>query len=205
MLLISCNKERIVGSGSVQNDQRTLSNFKKIEISGNTDVFIKQGAIFKVEAKAYSNLLTYFETKVEGEVLKSGYKSGTNIQNDNSELNITMPVLNGLFVYGNSEVTATGNFTNVKNFDIRITGKSTVNLQEASADNVTINLNGNGIIHAFGFDSNNAVLNVTGNGIIELTVVEKLKVKITGNGIVYYKGNPVITSDITGTGRIEKR
>jgi hypothetical protein len=180
----SCEKENLVGSGSTQTEVRTLTGFSKIEVEGSTAVDVLLGADFKVSIKAYSNLLPQLETKVVGDILKIGFKSGVNVTNDNSAATITLPVLSGFYTNGNSLITIkSGNTTN---FDATIIGTS--------------------IIKAFDYAVQNANIKIEGSGLVELAVANKLQAKITGSGNIYYKGNPTtIKTDITGTGKVEKR
>jgi len=96
LTLISCSKERITGNGSVITETRNINNFKSVSVSGSTNVYITEGAVFKVEVKGYNNLLPYFETKLVNTTLELGYKENTNVRNDNTEVFITMPVLESL-------------------------------------------------------------------------------------------------------------
>lgn len=183
-LLASCKKETITGNGNTVTEQRAVSDFSKIEVEGKTSVTIAQGPVFAVTARAYSNLLPILETKVTGNILRVGYKNGSNVNNDNSAVMITMPYLYGLSSTGNSEVTITNGTTT--NFEASITGASKIN--------------------AFNFTVQNANLSIEGSGSVEISVTDYLKAKILGSGNVLYKGNPTsVTADITGTGRVEKQ
>lgn len=42
------------------------------------------------------------------------------------------------------------------------------------------------------------------NGSVKVNVYEELKASITGSGDVYYSGNPIIISNIKGTGNLIK-
>jgi hypothetical protein len=181
-ILTSCEKEKISVEESIKTEQRSVSGFSKIEVQGNTNLIIKQGNSFKVEATAYGNLLPLLETKVTGDNLKIGYKSGSVINNDNSEVAITMPVLNKLNTSGQGSITIQNGATS--KFEANIIGAST--------------------IKAFGFSAQNATVKVEGSGTAELSVTDNLQAKIIGSGKVIYKGNPKsVTSDITGSGKVQ--
>lgn len=179
----SCKKENVIGNGNTQTELRPLTGFSKIEVEGSTDVTVTQGSSFKVEVKAYSNLLPQLETKVVNGVLKIGYKTGTSVSNDNSEVSITMPALTKFTASGNSKVTITSG--SADSFEAMITGSATID--------------------AFGFTAKDARITIDGSGDTKLSVTEKLYAKITGSGTVYYKGNASVTSDITGSGRVVKQ
>ena len=180
---LSCEKEVIVGSGSISTEQRSVANFTKIEVQGRTAVTVQYGTNFKVEVKAYQNLLPVLETKLVGDALQIGYKSNVSVTNDKSEVIVTMPFLTRFSTTGDSEIKILSGAAN--DFEAFITGSSRLN--------------------AFGFTAKNVKINIEGNGFASISVVDRLKVNITGSGTVYYKGNPLVTSIITGTGRVEKR
>lgn len=183
LVLCSCEKEIIVGSGMIQSEQRPLANFTKVEVQGKTGITVVYGTNFKVEVKAFQNLLPVLETKLLGNVLQIGYKPGVSISNDKSEVIITMPFLTRFSTTGDSDVKIISGAAN--DFEVYITGSSRLN--------------------AFGFTAKNARIEIEGAGFASISVIDRLKVKITGNGTVYYKGTPLVTSVITGTGKVEKR
>lgn len=181
--LTSCEKENIIGSGPIETQQRTAFGFTKVDVNGTSSVNITYGTSFKVEVRGYSNLLSSLETKVNGDVLTVGYKNGTSITNDNSQVFITMPLLTKLSTTGDSRVNINSGTAN--NFEAIITGAST--------------------IEGPGFTAKNANVTIEGSGSAAFTVTDRLHAKITGSGVVYYKGNPTVTSQIIGSGTVIKR
>ncbi|MEM9328498.1 MAG: DUF2807 domain-containing protein [Bacteroidota bacterium] len=69
---------------------------------------------------------------------------------------------------------------------------------------LSINLAATGDLEAFELPVTNAYVNVaqSGVGIVEIDVADSLRVDISGPGIVRYKGAPVITTNITGSGSL---
>ena len=57
ILLIACNKQKVTGSGNIVTEQRNVSNFYSVKVIGSSKVYISQGLIFNVTAKAYENIL----------------------------------------------------------------------------------------------------------------------------------------------------
>jgi hypothetical protein len=182
-MLTSCTKENLTGSGGIQTENRNIAGFTKIDIAGRTGVTITTGSSFKVSVKGYNNLLPAFETKLIGNTLKLGFKTGTSINNDNTEVNITMPVLAGIISKGSSNIT----------------------IGSGSTDEFAATINGSSEINAFGMQANKAALEINGSGTIRLSVKDLLTAKISGSGVIYYKGNPSVNSSITGSGRLQKQ
>ncbi|MBL0200765.1 MAG: DUF2807 domain-containing protein [Chitinophagaceae bacterium] len=118
--LLSCSKERISGNGSTITETRNISNFTAISASGSTNVYINQGAAFRVEVKGYSNLLPYYETRLVNNSLQVGYKQNENVKNDNVEVFITLPVLNVLALSGSGSITTTGAFDGNIDFNVTV-------------------------------------------------------------------------------------
>jgi Putative auto-transporter adhesin, head GIN domain len=203
--IASCTKDRITGNGTITTQQRSLSNFAKVKLDGASDVFIKQGSTYSVEVKAYSNLLPFIETNVTGDVLIIKNRSNTILRNDNTQVFITMPVLNGLFVNGAGNINTSGNFAANTTFTIDVSGAGDIYFAEGSTDNFYATISGTGDVNAFGLNSKNAIVKVSGVGHLELSVSDNLNVTISGVGDVGYKGNPAIIKQITGIGKLSKR
>jgi hypothetical protein len=178
----SCKKDNLVGNGTVTTELRPVTGFSKVDVSGKTGVTINYGTSFKVEVKAYRNLLSSLETKVNGDVLTIGYKSGTSVSNDNSEVFITMPLLT----------------------KFSTTGDSKVNLNSGSANDFEAVITGASKIEGLGFTAKNATVTIEGTGTASFAVTDRLNAKITGSGILYYRGNPSVSSIVVGNGKVEK-
>jgi hypothetical protein len=181
--LASCKKDNVTGIGTTKTETRQLIDFSKVEVEGSTDVTVTTGNSFRVEVTAYSNLLSLLETKVVNGTLKIGYKSGSSVLNDNSRVTITMPLLSKFTTSGNSDIELTNGAAD--NFEAIVTGASTVK--------------------GFGFTAREAHVKIEGSGSVQLSVTDKLQAKIVGSGVVTYQGNPAVLSDITGTGKVQKR
>jgi len=205
LTLISCSKERITGNGSVITETRNINNFKSVSVSGSTNVYITEGAVFKVEVKGYNNLLPYFETKLVNTTLELGYKENTNVRNDNTEVFITMPVLESLVTEGTGNISTTGTFSGTTNFNAKTFGTGNISISQGSAQNFYSSIEGSGNINALNFVADKVEAIISGSGNVEITANNTLKVVIAGSGNVYYRGTPIITSTISGSGSIIPR
>lgn len=74
-----------------------------------------------------------------------------------------------------------------------------------SALNSELRVNGSGRQRASQFNTDVCVTYIVGSGIIDTDVNNSLDVTIMGSGIVNYLGNPVVTSYISGSGKIVKQ
>ena len=204
ILLTSCTKDRITGSGSSSVEHRSVSGFTSVEMSGSTNVLVRQGQKFDVEVQGYNNLLPYFETTVSNGALKLGYKNNTIVHNDNIQVTVTLPILSGLQISGSGDMQATGNFTGSSTMEARISGSGNIFIEQGTTETFYSNISGSGNIQAFGLQSKKAEVNSSGSGNVEVRCSDELKVKISGSGDVYYKGSPSVTAQVSGSGRIVK-
>ncbi|MEO6134504.1 MAG: head GIN domain-containing protein [Ginsengibacter sp.] len=206
LLMVSCNKDSVKGSGSIITEPRSVVDFYNVSVSGSTNVFITQGNSFDVKVKAYENIIPFMETKVQDGTLFIGFKSNANVSNDNSEVYITMPSLNSLAVSGSGNIDSKGSFLGSGNFKSTISGSGNIVIQGATANNYQINISGSGSVKSFGMVSKQAVVSIIGSGNAELTVLQDLNATIDGSGNVYYKGaTATVTSKITGSGQVIKQ
>ena len=201
----ACNQDRVSGNGIITTEERAINNFTGVTVEGSTEVTVKKGASFKVEVKGYNNLLPYFETKVVNGNLVMGYKDHVNIRHDNTEVTVTLPVLNSLSMYGSGDITSTGAFTGNTDFEASISGSGNITIEQGSAKNFFTSISGSGNIHAFGFTAEKAKINVAGSGNTRITATDHLTVKIAGSGNVYYKGSPSVSVNISGSGAVVKQ
>ena len=206
LFMVSCKKDSVKGSGSIITEPRAVVDFFNVSVSGSTNIFITQGNNFDVKVKAYENIIPYLETKVQDGTLFVGFKSNSNISNDNSEVYITMPSLNSLALSGSGNISSKGTFLGSGNFKATISGSGNIVIEGGTANNYQINISGSGSVKSFGMISKQAVISIIGSGNAELTVLQDLNATIDGSGNVYYKGTPAtVTSKITGGGQIIKQ
>ena len=205
LTLASCTKERITGSGAIVTEGRNAAFFTKVNTSGSTDVHITQGINFKVEVKGYSNLVPYMETKVTNNTLEIGYKNNVNVKNDNTEVFVTMPLLESVNTSGSSNIDVKGIFSGSTTLTASVSGSGNIDIEQGNAQQFKSTISGSGNIRAFGFLAQQADVLISGSGSTEVSAATNLKVNISGSGTVYYKGQPVIETSISGSGKVVPR
>ncbi|OJY90842.1 MAG: hypothetical protein BGP13_12585 [Sphingobacteriales bacterium 40-81] len=206
VIFTSCEKDNITGRGTVQTETREVGAFTKVSVEGSTDIHITQGNSFKVSVKAYDNLLPYLVTYVENGALVVKYEHTANVRNDNSEVFITMPVLEGLSTKGSGDIDVKGAFEHTPFFDASISGSADISIENAVAEKLQLSISGSGDFNSFGFSIKEADVKISGSGDVEITVNEKLKAKISGSGNIYYKGDPAVIDDnISGSGKLVQK
>jgi hypothetical protein len=205
IMLVSCSKDVINGSGSTITAERTVSNFTGIDISGMGKVYITYAPEISVTLKGYSNLIPHYVTDVNNNILYLHYENNTAVRNDNLEVHITMPYFTRLNMNGSSAIAATGDFDDTDNLNISTSGNGDISIEQFDTDLYSISSSGNSIISTLGVKAKTAKIDLSGNSTVFLSVSDKLEVKISGDGTVSYKGDPAdLTSDISGNGTLIK-
>lgn len=205
LVLISCNKEKIVGSGNIITDPRTVTDFYGVSVFGSSNVFISYANNYSVSVKGYENIVPKLRTYVENGILVVKFADDVNITNDNSEVYITMPSLISVSDQGSSDIKVSGSFIGMENLSVSTSGSGDIEFDNGSVQNIVLKISGSGDISAYGMLSKNATININGSGDAQVSASDKLKATISGSGNVYYKGNPTIESSVSGSGQVIKQ
>lgn len=199
----SCGKDKVKGSGEITTEQRVVTDFSSVSVRGSSKVHITQGDSLQVQVKAYSNLLPYLLTVSQNGRLTISYSDDANIENDNSEIFITMPEITGLTTNGSAIIDATGTFLAVDEFNTAIYGSGSITMDSAATTYFNAVISGSGDLKCYPLMAKNAQIHISGSGNVETYVSQNLSATISGSGNVYYKGNPpVVTADISGSGKM---
>lgn len=177
----STRDRTVRGSGPVVTKNLDLSVFTSIENIGVADFNISVGGPQSISLSAQQNIIDVMEITARNSRLKVSLENGVSIENHEDIIfDITVPSLTRI------ELTGVGNFY----------------LSGEDQDELTIILTGVGHIDAFDLKVGNCNITSTGIGNCEVNVRDKLNVSISGIGNVYYKGSPVIDSQLTGLGQL---
>ena len=203
-LFTSCAKDRLTANGESITTTRELSNFTTINSSGAHPIHIKYGTDFKVVLKGSNNLLPYFKTEVSNNKLYLGYENA-NIQRDDVQVEITLPVLRSIDLSGSSKVNISGEFPTINLFNVDISGSATIQLtNHLATDDLHLTISGSGEMDLEKLTAKHANIHISGSGNARLKVRDEMKATISGSGKIYYLGNPIIDSRISGSGKIIK-
>ncbi|HEX4957597.1 MAG TPA: head GIN domain-containing protein [Lacibacter sp.] len=205
IVFTSCKKEIIRGKGDIVTQERTVSGFSRVKITGITDITLIQGSSFRVTVSDYENLVNEVETALSGDELRVGYKRNVWVTKGKSKAIITLPSLKGVRVDGSGDFIIDGPFTGTDFFSVEINGSGNVSINNAIVEEADIHISGSGDVRNFGLQCKKATVKVSGSGNTELTVSELLDVRIDGSGDVYYKGTPAVNARINGSGKVVKK
>ena len=182
LLSQSCTKEykRIEGIGQVTTETLNLDEFSAIRLEGADDVDIKYGPVQEVEVTGHPNIIARIKTDVRNGKWVMGLENG-NYGYYELKYSLTLPVLSAVELIGSANV------------DI---------LDSMETDEFDLYLMGSGNFSGFHLRSGISYVEIIGSGNCEITTDERMDVIIEGSGNVFYKGSPLLQTDITGSGRV---
>ena len=222
----SCKKGGVFcykGDGNIVKEERVHTSFDEISLELAGDVYLKQGADFKVEIEASKNLIEVIETKVKGDVLKIDTKKNKCIKgNSDIKFYITMPEIRGISISGSGDVIAREEM-DLDDLDISISGSGDIRIDSLRVNDIStsisgsgdvrlttldtanyqyISISGSGEVSAFDAPVKESDIRISGSGGCKVHAIDRLNIKISGSGDVVYKGTPSITQTTSGSGTI---
>jgi len=219
--VLSAQKHRVVGSGTMIEKTRNVGSFKEVGVSGSFDVFLVKGKEGKIDIKIEDNLLEYLITEVENGKLKIKWKKGVNIRTmKTTVVTVNFNEISSIGLSGSGDVVGKDV---IKSNDVRVAlaGSGDIDLKlEAKTVDAAISgsgdidlrgtttsfeaaIAGSGDIEAFDLKSDKAEVRISGSGDVTLSVKNDLKARISGSGDIRYKGNPKYEdTKVSGSGSI---
>ncbi len=212
----------IQGSGTVAQDERSVSGYNAIELDVNASVKITQGDSEGVQLSGDDNIVPAIRTDVQSNKLIIKTDPGVTYQPKNPvQVTVRVRDLDSIVVNGAGQISAPS--LTSKSFNLTLNGSGSAKFDKLTAQDLTARINGSGEFTAAGsvpkqtltvtgsgkysareLAAVEANVTISGSGEVTARVSDKLDVKITGNGTVNYAGNPQITQNITGAGQINK-
>lgn len=217
----SCKFSCVHGSGKVITEQRKVTDFKKIEISGGFKIHLKQDSSLAVAVTGDDNLLKYISTTVEGDKLLIKTKKSV-CDGDSMVVSIGIHNLNEINASGAVEISSDGKLV-LGDLNMKLAGANRVNLDMNAANVVSegsgvcdLNLKGQAASHriessgvakvnAFDFVVGEYTLNTAGVSKCKINVLKTLNVHSKGAAEIEYKGSPsTVNNDKMGASKLTK-
>lgn len=220
LLFSSCNMNCLEGSGELKSDTRLLKPFTKIELNTDAKVIITKDSVQSIRVEAQPNLLKVLTTEVSGKWLYIDL-DGCLANHKPITVYISTPSFETIEVDGSGSVEGRGSFAGEKIL-LTIDGSGSINIGlsanavnseikgsgnmnlSGSARKFDVDLSGSGDMNAQEMPSGVCKVNVRGSGNCRIFAINKLAVDIAGSGNVFYKGTPDISTNINGSGKLEK-
>ena len=225
LVMMACsfgaNIRSVPGSGDLKTEERSVSGFNKVSLSGVGDLNITQGNEEKLSIEAEDNLLEYITTEVVNGELQIGVKQGISILPTKTiRFDLTVKDLDAIAVSGAGNVRADALHSD--DMSMSVSGASNVEIKDLQATHLKVNSSGTGNFDLTGkvekqeitisgagnyrapdLESGAANLTISGAGNSTLWVKDSLTVKISGFGRVEYYGDPQVNQDISGGGGVK--
>lgn len=209
-----------------QNENRSVSGFSKVSISGSFDITLQAGNSEGLKIVAEKSVdLSRIVTEVEGGVLKVYVKSNMGKWQDlNGDVDIFIDFkqLDEIKSSGSSDIVSKGTIraeaiqlissgsgdmnldVDTKKLDANLSGSCDLDLR-GTADVADIRISGSGDIKALELKSREASVSISGSGDAALNVSESLEARISGSGNVSYRGRPGVKNvKISGSGNLQQ-
>lgn len=190
------------GSGHVKTESRLVSGFSRVSLSGIGTLTIQQTGTESLSITTDDNILPLIETKVSGDTLSIGAKSGESIgQVTRLDYALTVKSLRGLDISGAGTVNVMSLTTD--SLEVTLSGATTATVS-GQARSQTVQVNGAGSYEARDFATKTATISISGAGSASVSVSDTLDATISGAGSVTYYGSPHVTQHISGAGSIKQ-
>jgi hypothetical protein len=223
-LSTSCTSDDcITGEGSIVTETLDLELFDALTLMGSNNVSIKQGEIQEIKVTGYPNIIKELSRSVRNKHWEIRLKDAC-YKNADYSVEITIPYLTEANLTGSGNIIVhdfieqgdqtfrllgSGNLslaansgTEALNVFLTGSGNVTTNADFTNLKSLDINITGSGDFSGFSIQTNTCNIAVLGSGDGYINVRDELDITINGSGNVNYKGNPVITSSITGSGKV---
>lgn len=211
-----------------ETQDRHLTGFHAVDVSGSFDVYVVQGATESVKVEAPANVINHIATEVRGGTLrifnKDHFSWGTLFGGGNRKIVIYVTIrdVNSIALTGSGDVyfkevlnanglrlsvTGSGDLLgkiSAKTLDCSVTGSGDIKVS-GRADNSNISVTGSGDYSGRDVTTINTVVHVGGSGDASVYATGSLQASVTGSGDVHYGGSPKnISKSKTGSGDIER-
>lgn len=217
--VISCSKIKHESSGTLTEEERSISNYNSIEVLDNIDIFYTQDSTNYLKVEAGEHLIDYIKTDVINNKLII-YEANNDILNTKRiRIYLSNDSINNVTLEGSGNFN--GDQINCSSFNLELIGSGDANIH-ANLSNYTASLTGSGNINTTGnstsqnlelkgsgniggkhFYTNHTTALLSGSGNITLHSNLSLIATLSGSGNIYYYGSPPsTTTSSTGSGQI---
>lgn len=197
--IISC-KELVRGSGNVISEDRDVSGFSKVSISGSGNLFIEQGDEESLTIEAEDNILPLITTRVSRSTLTIKINRGIPTKDPNYYLKVKD--LASISISGSVSVSCPS--LNTDSLVIKSSGSGNITLA-GTVDSQDIESSGSFKYYAEELKSSSCVIDASGSGELTVNVIDDLNITASGSVKVTYIGSPSITQKTSGSATITSK
>ncbi len=218
--ILSCSFDCENGSGEPVSEDREISEINGVKLQIPADLVIEQANTTSFRIEAQQNLLNLITTTVSQGVLSISSRSCFGIHKP-ILIRVSTPDIRKLTVSGSGAI-RTENMVNTAKLELAVQGSGSIQIDAncevlysgikgsgemiltGTAHRQLVRIDGSGAYNAGQLASTSTEVEINGSGTAEVFPVEKLGVDINGSAVVKYRGKPVVSSSINGSGEIQK-
>ena len=196
------------------------TDFDRLEIGDALHIDVEQGNYFEISVRGDRRNVNDLEVYKEGTTLVIRFDEWENRRHE-TYVTITMPSIVAANFSGATNSRVSG-FDELTKFDLYlsgasvsqvdlvasefktiISGASVLNLR-GSAASMDAEISGASVLKAFNFPVVSADVLATGASHASITVADNLNAVASGASSITYRGNPTVTSDVSGSSSVNK-
>lgn len=223
LILTSCSRENIQGSGRVVTEERSVGDFEDLTLEGPLEVHLRQGQLKPVVIEAEDNIMHVIETYVSGSRLNVRIRNGVNLKNVRPiQVYIQSEEYRKIIFAGSGSLRANDTIhSTLLSYEINGSADARLKLDanelttivhgsgditlEGKASKYHSEIDGSGDVDATALQVTEADIHINGSGEQRIWVLNLLNIHINGSGNVKYKGTPgTLNTKINGSGRVIK-
>jgi len=208
-------------------EDRHLTGFNAVSVSGSFDVIITQGSTESVKVDAPSEVIGRIITEVEGGVLKIYTKRDSNFNwswgnNKKMIIYVSIKDVNAISLAGSGDVyfkdgikanslklklTGSGDVSgkiDVRSVETSISGSGDITVS-GRAETSAVSVVGSGDFTGQNLITNSTSVRVAGSGDARVNASEKIEASVVGSGDIHYTGGAKnISSSKAGSGSVSR-
>jgi hypothetical protein len=218
-LLTSCYTE---DPGPIQEYDKdfAVADFDQLQMGDAFNITVVQGELFQVKATGDRRNIDDLIVQKEGSTLIIRYDNSRN-RKHNTAITITMPVIQKGSFSGASDSRISG-FTDLEKLNLHLSGASVCQLNvnagkvdaivsgpsylymSGAGDNIRADLSGASVMKAFHYAVESANIKASGASDGNVLVTGTLDAFATGASVITYRGNPAVTSEVSGASTVRQ-
>ena len=216
-----------VNSAFADTQDRHLSGFHAVMVTGPFDVYITQGSTESVRVEAPGNIIDHIITEVKGDALIVRDKTlhfnwGDMFGNKKIAVYVTIKDVHNLSISGSGDVyfkeglsapnlqidvTGSGDVQgklNVKTLITKQSGSGDVKLS-GTAETSTVSLTGSGDFSGHGLVTATTMVRTSGSGDAAVNATQRVDAHVSGSGDIRYTGGAKqVSSSTSGSGEVHR-
>ena len=209
-----------VFSGPIVSEEREIDAVTTVVLDTSGDVTITEGEPSLV-IHATESALQRLTSEIEGDALVLGNTFGPGMGIGEVRYEITLPSLEGIELNGSGDIESTvgaeGTVVLVidgsgdvewsdlaaDRVELRISGSGDIDVDGTTTE-LLVELDGSGDVDAESLEAQEAVVTIGGSGNVSVSARDNLYAGIDGSGTIVYTGDPVIDTEVSGSGEVRQ-